>query len=59
MDIRYILNNIDSLSEGFFDNQEVADKNKQAQADLAKWRSERYATQEADIIKIKNLINGI
>lgn len=57
MDIRYILNNIDSLSEGFFDNQEVADKNKQAQADLAKWRSERYATQEADIIKIKNLIN--
>jgi peptidoglycan hydrolase-like protein with peptidoglycan-binding domain len=57
MDIRNILNTIDNISEGVFDNQEVADKNKQAQADLEKWQTDRKASQEAEINQIKALIN--
>lgn len=57
MDIRDILNTIDNLSEGVFDNDEVAAKNVKAQSDLTKWQTDRKAAQEAEINKIKSLIN--
>lgn len=57
MDFRNILNTIDHLSEGIFDDDEIAAKNVQAQADLEKWKSDRKALQTAEINKIKKLIN--
>ena len=46
MDIRDILSKLDGLSEGIFDNDEVAAKNVQAQADLASWKENRYQQQK-------------
>lgn len=57
MDIRDILNKIDTLSEGIFDNEEVAAKAKQAKIDYDAWYTKRNSEQKADIEKIKSLIN--
>ena len=46
MDIRNILNTLDDISEGIFDNENTALKNQQAQADFAVWKEQRYQQQK-------------
>ena len=46
MDIRNILNTLDAISEGIFDNENTALKNQQAQADFAVWKEQRYQQQK-------------
>jgi peptidoglycan hydrolase-like protein with peptidoglycan-binding domain len=57
MDIRDILNTIDHLSEGIFDNDEVAAKNVQAQAEYKQWTADRDTQHQSEIEKIKQLID--
>lgn len=57
MDFRNILNTIDHLSEGIFDDDEIAAKNAQAQADYKQWAATRDTQHMAEIEKIKQLID--